>query len=54
MLEEVAQVTVWLHAIGLGRLDAGVKCGRGVGPARVAGKQPVLAAHGKGPDGVLG
>ena len=38
VLEEVAQIVVWLQAIGLGRLDEGVKCGRGVGPTRVAGK----------------
>ena len=36
VFEEVAQVAVWLQAIGLGRLNEGVNGGRGVGSTRVA------------------
>ena len=53
VLEEVAQVAVWFQAVDSGGLDEGVNGGRGVGAARVAGKQPVLAANGKWADGIL-
>ena len=36
VLEEVAQVAVWLQPVGLGRFDEGVDGGRGVGSARMA------------------
>jgi len=36
VLEEAPQIAVWLQAVGLGGLDEGVQCSRGVGPAWVA------------------
>ena len=36
VLEEVAQIAVWLQPVGLGRFDEGVDGGRGVGSARMA------------------
>jgi hypothetical protein len=54
MFEEVAQVGIRLQAVGLGRFHEAVEGCTGIGAPGASGKQPVLPAHGKRPDGVLG
>ena len=51
--EEMPQISIWLQVVGLGRLDQAVDGRAGYGPSGMSGKQPVLPAHGEGPDGVL-
>ncbi len=54
MPQHIPQIGKRFEAIGLRRLDQAVDDGAGPGTARGVGKQPVLPAHGEGPDGILG
>ena len=42
-----------LQPVGLGRLDQAVDGGAGLGTPRGVGKEPVLASHREGPDGIF-
>ena len=53
-VKEKTKIEIRFQPIGFGCFNESVQGGTGVGTARMAAEQPVLASHHERPDGVLG